>query len=194
LWKCGRCKFGTSKQGTGLINYSFTIIFLKMKKTILFAFALCAMLLTTVLSAQTTRPGSGAGAGTGTGAGSGSSTVGGSQGGSTVGGSQGGSKAAGGGSGTQAPTAITYPKVFVLTSGQARRMLAGNLFKGKDQKVDLTFDIVDSKGNVIKDDAAAITKGADGDYVIDASKFKSKTGNRLRVKGAGTNVEFYPIN
>ena len=162
-----------------------------MKKTILFAFALVAILFTTALSGQVTRPGGGSTTG-GTTSGSGSGA--GSQGGSSAGA---GSQA---GSGTTAPGAmVSYPKVFISTPAatkggkSSRRLLAGNPFKGKNQGTDLTYDIVDAQGNVIKDDVGAITKGADGDMVIDASKLKSKTGNRLRIKGAGTAVEFYPF-
>lgn len=166
-----------------------------MKKTILFAFALIAVLFTTTVSGQGTRPGGnnpGAGTTTGGTTGGGSNTVGDNKAGSNVGGNNQAGNNAGG---SKAGGAITYPKVYVSTpsptGGKAtRRLLAGNLFKGKDQGVDLTLDIVDPSGNVIKDDASSITKGADGDWVIDASKVKSKA-HRLRVKGNTT--EFYPF-
>jgi hypothetical protein len=154
-----------------------------MKKTILFAFALIAILFTADLSAQVTRPGGGTTSG-------GSGTGAGSQGGGSGATSQGGSK----GAGAQG-AAVTYPKVYVLTPAAtggtpSRRLLAGNLFKGKDQGIDLTFDVLDPKGAVV---TGALVKEADGNMVIDAGKLKSKTGNRLRVKGKGTAVEFYPF-
>jgi hypothetical protein len=156
-----------------------------MKKTILFASALFAMLLTTAVSGQgTTRPGGGAGAGSTTGAGAGSSSVGGGAGTTTP-----------GGSGKPQDKMITYPKVYVVTpaakGGQpSRRLLAGNLFKGKDQGIDLTYDVLDPKGNVVPN---SVSKNDAGEMIIDQSKLKNKTGNRLRVKGAGTAVEFYPF-
>ena len=90
---------------------------------------------------------------------------------------------------------MAYPKVYVSTPSATtgkptRRLLVGNPFKGKNQGVDLTYDVLDPKGNVVPD---AVSKGADGDMVIDAGKLKQKTGNRLRIKGKGTAVEFYPF-
>ncbi len=136
-----------------------------MKKTILFASAFFAMLLTTSVSAQVT-------------------------------------PSTGGGVGQQddksGPTdnLKCCPSIYVESPAAkpggkpSRRLLAGNLFKGKNRGIDLTYDVLDAGGSPAANGNSAVTKDASGNLVIDRSKL-SKTGKfRIRVKAGGA-TEFY---
>lgn len=135
-----------------------------MKKTILFASALFAMLLTTSVSAQVSP--------------------------STEGAAQQDDK------NKPSDNLKCCPSIYVETPAAkpggkpTRRLLAGNLFKGKNRGIDLTYDVLDAGGSPAANGNSAVTKDASGNLVIDRSKF-SKTGKfRIRVKAGGA-TEFY---
>ncbi len=134
-----------------------------MKKTILFASAFFAMLLTTNLSAQVTSGGDG----------------------STTSGDQRDPNDA-----MKCCPSIYVETPSVKKGGKAsRRLLSGNPFKGKNRGIDLSYDIVDAGGSPVANGESAVTKDAAGNLVIDRSKLSKAGKFRLRLK-AGTATEF----
>jgi hypothetical protein len=135
-----------------------------MKKTILFASAFFAMLLTTSVSAQVTP--------------------------STEGAAQQDEK------NKPADNMKCCPSIYVETPAakpggkSSRRLLAGNLFKGKNRGIDLTFDVLDASGSPVANGNSSVAKDASGNLVIDYSKLKKGGKYRIRVKAGGA-TEFY---
>lgn len=88
-------------------------------------------------------------------------------------------------------------KVYFATTGvngkTTTRLVSGNLFKGKERGIDLTFDFLDPKGAVVTGLEAAITNNQAGDVVIDGSKFAKGQKLRLRAK-AGKSSETFTLN
>jgi hypothetical protein len=87
------------------------------------------------------------------------------------------------------------PKFSVTTPAATKggkattRLLVGNPFKGKNRGIDLTYDIMDSKGGAVAGWEGSISKNAAGDMTIDLGKLP-KGKYRLRLK-AGTATETY---
>ncbi len=73
------------------------------------------------------------------------------------------------------------------------RLVSGNLFKGQNRGQDLSFELLNAKGQVVSGLDEAIQKNNAGDLVIDGSKLPNGQKMRLRVK-SGKAVESYVLN
>lgn len=92
---------------------------------------------------------------------------------------------------------VCCKKIYVetpsLTGGVAKtRLLSGNPFKGKNAGLDLTFDVVDAKGNPVSN-GWSVGPNAAGDYLVKPGTFTKGMKYRLRLR-AGKNTEFYALN
>ncbi|MBK7357855.1 MAG: hypothetical protein IPI45_13070 [Saprospiraceae bacterium] len=107
-----------------------------------------------------------------------------------------GATTASGGQGATTPMAHVSccPKIYVSTPSikkgakPATKLVSSNLFKGKNQGIDLSFDVLDPAGAVVPNGQSAISQNATGDIVIDAGKLAKGKKYRLRVK-AGNDSE-----
>jgi hypothetical protein len=103
----------------------------------------------------------------------------------------------GSGTANSAQSVKCCPKVYASTpatkpGGKATmRLLASKPFKGKQQGVDLSFDVLDAKGKVVEGVSDAITTNASGDVVVDRAKLPAGK-YRLRAR-AGKASETYTI-
>lgn len=89
------------------------------------------------------------------------------------------------------------PKIYASTpatkpGGKATmRLLSSKPFKGRQQGVDLSFDVLDAKGKVVEGVSEAVTTNDSGDVVVDRAKLP--VGKyRLRAR-AGKASETYVI-
>ncbi len=86
------------------------------------------------------------------------------------------------------------PKIYVSTPSikkgakPATKLVSSNLFKGRNQGIDLSFDVLDPAGAVVPNGQSAISQSATGDIVIDAGKLAKGKKYSLRVK-AGNDTE-----
>ncbi|HRG67331.1 MAG: hypothetical protein JNL65_09790 [Saprospiraceae bacterium] len=86
------------------------------------------------------------------------------------------------------------PKIYLSTPSikkgakPATKLVSSNLFKGRNQGIDLTFDVLDPEGAVLPNGQSAISQNATGDIVIDAGKLAKGKKYSLRVK-AGSDTE-----
>ena len=144
-----------------------------MKKTILFASALFAMLLTTTtISGQVTNPAK--------------DDVSNPAGGNT-GGDAGKDMDKGKGKGSD-DAIKCCPAKLMLKDG---KILSTSILKGTAKGVDLTFDILDANGKVEPDGAKSVSKNASGDLVIDGGKLKKgKHSIRFRAGKATQSIQF----
>lgn len=90
-------------------------------------------------------------------------------------------------------TRIYYSAPATVTGKATTRLVSGNMFKGQNRGVDLTFDFLDPKGAVINGLDAAIGSNGSGDVVIDGSKLPKGQKVRLRAR-AGKASETYTLN
>lgn len=65
-------------------------------------------------------------------------------------------------------------------------------FGGAHEGIDLSNDFLDPSGNVVSDDAGAISKSDVGDLIIDGAKLRKGMKYRLRLR-AGQATETYDI-
>ena len=81
------------------------------------------------------------------------------------------------------------PKIYLNTPSikkgakPATKLVSSNLFKGRNQGIDLTFDVLDPEGAVLPNGQSAISQNATGDIVIDAGKLaKGKKRRKILIK------------
>ena len=84
---------------------------------------------------------------------------------------------------------VSYPGAN-LGEDPSIKLLTSNPFGGRNQGIDLTYDVLDPNGGLVPNGSNSVDINSNGDLIIDASKLPAGKRYRLRLKAGNDIVNF----